>query len=208
MQIISRDAAKKQGLTRFFTGRPCKYGHVSERLTSINHCVECHNSYASNWKKKNRKACSETSQLWQTRNRERVRKLKKANYRNNEDVRKAQALRAKKWLTGNREKSKASTAKYRTKNLARAAAAQQRRRAKLLQRTPVWSDQGAILQFYLHAREMTIKTGIPHEVDHIYPLQGELVSGLHVETNLRVVPQADNRSKGNRLVGIDSPNER
>lgn len=52
--------------------------------------------------------------------------------------------------------------------------------------------------FYRHAQLVTTESGIPHEVDHIIPLQGKRVSGLHVETNLRVIPQAVNRAKNNR----------
>lgn len=46
---------------------------------------------------------------------------------------------------------------------------------------------------------MTRETGIAHEVDHIYPLQGRNVCGLHVETNLRVITRSANRKKNNRV---------
>ena len=41
MKVISRKEAKELGLTRYFTGLPCKYGHLEERFSSCGHCVAC-----------------------------------------------------------------------------------------------------------------------------------------------------------------------
>src|SRR5574337_768092 len=45
MQITSRAFAQEQGLTRYYTGKPCKHGHLAERYTSSAACVECSSSY-------------------------------------------------------------------------------------------------------------------------------------------------------------------
>ena len=66
------------------------------------------------------------------------------------------------------------------------------RAAKKL-RTPKWADVNEIKEIY---KEAALK-GLT--VDHIIPLQGEIVSGLHVENNLRIIPQPDNDSKGNKF---------
>jgi hypothetical protein len=72
------------------------------------------------------------------------------------------------------------------------------RRAKRLRAaTPAWVDQDAIATIYSQARRMTAEAGIPHEVDHIVPLRGRNVCGLHVPWNLRVIPSVDNRRKSN-----------
>lgn len=63
--------------------------------------------------------------------------------------------------------------------------------------TPIWANMVSIKAFYDHARLMSDLTGIPHEVDHIIPLQHKLVCGLHCETNLRVVTKEVNRIKNN-----------
>lgn len=65
-------------------------------------------------------------------------------------------------------------------------------------RVPKWANLQAIAAIYLHAQDVTRKTGILHHVDHIIPLHGKKVSGLHVEANLRVIPATDNIRKGNR----------
>jgi hypothetical protein len=71
-------------------------------------------------------------------------------------------------------------------------------RAARALRTPPWADLGAISLFYEEAVRKTVETGVLHEVDHIVPLLGKTVSGLHVPENLRVIPWLENRRKSNR----------
>ena len=49
---------------------------------------------------------------------------------------------------------------------------------------------------------MSETTGERYVVDHIVPLQGETVSGLHVPWNLRVITQVENLAKSNKLVDV------
>lgn len=72
-----------------------------------------------------------------------------------------------------------------------------RRAEAIAQRTPKWADQEAIRAVYERASQLTAETGIPHHVDHEIPLQGRLVSGLHVAANLRPLPARDNVLKSN-----------
>lgn len=74
-----------------------------------------------------------------------------------------------------------------------------RRRVSRISRTPPWADMRAIRAIYAEADRLTRATGILHTVDHEIPLQGRLVSGLHVETNLQVLTGTDNSRKGNRF---------
>jgi hypothetical protein len=76
---------------------------------------------------------------------------------------------------------------------------QRKNRRFITQRTPPWADRAVIKEFYDAAKRKTKQTGTMHHVDHIIPLKGRLVSGLHVENNLQVIPAVTNISKSNRF---------
>lgn len=72
-----------------------------------------------------------------------------------------------------------------------------KRHAKRAVATPPWVDKKAIEAIYAQAKRLTKETGIPHHVDHIFPLAHEAFCGLHVPWNLRIIHKIDNLSKGN-----------
>lgn len=72
------------------------------------------------------------------------------------------------------------------------------RQKRIKKATPAWTDLTAIKQFYIEAQQLTKETGIPHEVDHIIPIQGKLVSGLHVPANLQILTEKQNQTKNAR----------
>jgi len=63
--------------------------------------------------------------------------------------------------------------------------------------TPSWANSVYVDDMYMLARLVSEFTGQQHHVDHIVPLQSNVVCGLHVEHNLQVIPGRDNQSKGN-----------
>lgn len=76
-----------------------------------------------------------------------------------------------------------------------------KRQASQLQRTPKWltaNDLWMMEEAYEIAILRTKLFGFSWEVDHVIPLQGKLVSGLHTPYNLQVIPRTENRSKNNR----------
>lgn len=196
MQVISRHDAKLAGKTRYFTGEPCKRGHLSERTVSGSACVECKKAIDSAWKKKHVEVCSAQRRSYDARNREKVRAYK--NKWNAKHDKEAQKARSRKWYEKNKEKSFENHRKWAAKNPATTNAAAARRRAKVLKCTPKWADMDKIKSFYQMAKELSEKTGLDYHVDHQIPLQGKLVSGLHVQNNLQIMVGHLNQSKGNR----------
>lgn len=69
---------------------------------------------------------------------------------------------------------------------------------------PKWVDRSAIKAIYAHCQSVTKSTGIKHEVDHIIPLRGKIVCGLHVPWNLQVITQEENRRKGYSIGHINT----
>jgi len=65
-------------------------------------------------------------------------------------------------------------------------------RAAKLKRIPPWSDLDTIERFYLSCP-------IGYHVNHIIPLNGEFVSGLHVIENLQYLPSKENLAKGRKF---------
>lgn len=84
---------------------------------------------------------------------------------------------------------------------AQALASSSQRRAKKLRATPKWADKKAILSIYAEAKRIERETGIKMHVDHIVPLQGVNVTGLHTHTNLQIIPASENIKKSNKFQG-------
>jgi len=63
--------------------------------------------------------------------------------------------------------------------------------------TPFWADEAKIAQIYKLAKEMSVN-GVEYQVDHIVPISSKFVCGLHIETNLEIVPADYNYAKRNR----------
>jgi len=93
---------------------------------------------------------------------------------------------------------KKASAKWDKTHPEKACAKSAKRHTAKLKRTPVWDPQAhLILAKYQLAAMLTKASGVEHHVDHIIPLQGRKVSGLHVFSNLRVIPGSDNVKKSN-----------
>lgn len=151
------------------------------------------------------------------KNKDRIKESNAKYYKQNKDKVRAQALE---WHNNNKERSKARQAEYYKANSdslklqaaeyrrshpeARKAMHAQQRVAKL-QRTPAWADQKAVNQVYYDCEEINLAAATAgcsefFVVDHIIPLQGKLVSGLHISSNLQIITANANAEKSNKFI--------
>jgi len=152
-KVISKQEALATGLSYYFTGVPCRRGHIAARHV------------------KNR-ACRACRQEWHDAHPD--------VHRNN----------AKNWKKNNAGKAIELNA---------------RRRAEKKKRTPPWLTKEhirAMTALYSQAAWLTRITGVQWHVDHIVPLNGKNVSGLHIPNNLQVIPARENLKKGNKLASL------
>lgn len=151
------------------------------------YCKACKKAASAAHYKKNKTKANARSRAWAKVNPESAREAERAwHARNKENV----AAYNKAWAQANPHMKNAAEAR--------------RRSAKLL-RTPGWltaEDFAAIEFTYAWAKVLEASTGIPHHVDHVYPLQGRYVSGLHVPANLQVLTASENRSKHNKWIPV------
>lgn len=172
--IILRKEAKASGLIRYYTGQPCKYGHVTERFVKTGQCLEC-----------TRITNRATNKDWYESNKEQI-KTKSKNYYeiNKEKI---------------RERTKEYAKEYQKNNKSKVAARASKRRALKLSATPFWADLERIAEVFKECERISKETGIKHHVDHIVPLKHSRVCGLHIHTNLQILSAKDNQTKSNRF---------
>lgn len=115
--------------------------------------------------------------------------------------------KASTWYYSNKEyaleKHRVTSKKWRTENKDKNSAKATRYRASKLNATPKWltkEHNKQIESFYWLAQLQYELTDTKYHVDHIVPLKGKTVCGLHVPWNLQVLEAVDNISKGNRIV--------
>lgn len=111
---------------------------------------------------------------------------------------------SKKWYQENKNRRVKTKHKWEKENKHLRKAIKSRYRAQLLLALPNWltdEQHDQIAEVYRKATELTKSTGVMHHVDHIVPLQGKNVCGLHVPWNLQVIPATENHRKHAKFDG-------
>ena len=153
--------------------------------------------YAREYRKRNKERLSiEAKQRYQA-NREAYLENKKRYYEENKTE-----IRAKqnKYREENREMFAEMNRQWRKDNPEKARLNDVRCRYRRYRAIPSWltdEQQKQINDIYKECKEMTMQTGIEHHVDHIIPIHGKSVSGLHVPENLQILTASENCSKKN-----------
>ena len=185
----TRLEAKATGVKYYFTGIPCKHGHVALRKTKGS-CVEC---VKAEYKQPSQRRLA---YLAEYNKKESTKEAKHEWYQRNKDVVIAKA----KTQPAHVKREYRNAWKERSKLQVRADTKVRRRKHR--EATPKWltrKQKTEMRRIYEIAITMTQTTGEQYVVDHIVPLRSPVVCGLHVPWNLRVITQTENLKKSNKL---------
>lgn len=192
---ICKTCNKDKDLSEFYKDKKLSDGHTSD-------CKFCVKIKVADYKARNREKVLEKKRQYNSENRNKQSVWHKEwREKNREYFNEI----CRKWSENNPDRraeiSSKSAKKYPEKRAKNAAA----RRARVANAMPKWLTQDQLLQIeavYSKARQLTIETGIQHEVDHIIPIAGKTACGLHVPWNLQILKISENRKKHNKIVEL------
>jgi hypothetical protein len=202
MKTCSKCGCEKP-LTEFYRAKGNKDGYSGR-------CKVCQTAENNAWKEANADKMRGYKKKWDENNKDKVAAKTRRWYEANKERKVAMDLardklnkeqadaRKAKWRQAHRGKANAAGQKWRRNNRDKVNAFKARRKAAELQATPAWAIDFFMEEAYALAKLRTEMFGFEWHVDHIVPLRSKLVCGLHSHDNLRVIPGAENISKGNR----------
>ena len=162
------------------TTESCRNGHVAVR-NKYGQCLECTRKNTRLYRSKNRDKAVKYAKQWQANNPEKAKQHRQDYYQRNKDK---VLSKAKTYSQNNLESIRRITRVNTAK-----------RRARIRLRIPAWANLPLIRDFYRNCPD-------GYEVDHIIPINGKNVSGLHVPENLQYLTPEQNRQKGNLFIEV------
>lgn len=169
-------------------------------------CKDCRNNAKRPYYWKNREKILQQVKLYKEHNKEKVLLARKRWYAAHskeyyQKTKTMHATKSKKYRGKDLERHRAKHRQWVKNNPAQCNFLNAKRRAIKLQRTPKWLtalDWQKIDEYYKYAAFLSDSLKIPHEVDHIIPLCGETISGLHCPSNLQILTASENAKKHNK----------
>jgi hypothetical protein len=189
--ILKKDALEK-GLKHYFTGIPCKAGHVCNRYTSNNSCVDCLQLRNEMPETKKR------TEKWRNRNKKKLSEYFKEKRKDSDWVGK-QRVKSRKYYKENKQTMLANMKQHYLENREMYAAYSSRAKKRIKIATPKWVVAKDLQQIYAVRNKVNQSTGTEHHVDHYYPIKGKTICGLNVPWNLQIITAEENLAKGNKM---------
>jgi len=177
-----------------------EFARASATVDKLNvNCKKCNIKIANTeYYIKNKEKINNKSKEYHIQNRETILAGKKEYYYDN-------TLKIneynKSYYVNNKESLTIKKNKYMQNNRGKLNALNTRRRISAKQRCPKWANNDKIKTYYLAAQVMNFFNPFAnHHVDHIIPLNGKVVSGLHVENNIQILTAHENNVKSNKYI--------
>lgn len=214
MEIVSLNEARQKSLQYYFTGKPCKNGHISRRVVKSRHCEACFAEYHKNYYQKNIEKYKKRDAAYYRANKEAIlqrqkkffdknpglKRQRRLNYKHKHPERLAQIMRNN-YLNNRDHILERHKQRYR-ENPAKSAAKVALRRSRKVNACPSWFGEldQFIWQEAAELRKIRIEqTGIGWHVDNMIPLAARNACGLHVGENCQVIPSYLNLWKNNKM---------